>query len=388
MAGVSSGARRPAGNRADRTLEVLTGAVGRAGVPARAAAWAPGGMPFRGRDEELSELDAALESAARSRGSLYLLAGEPGIGKTRLADEVAQRASARGMAVLRGRCWEGGGAPAYWPWIQLLRAHLAQRPHHDDLRAAATDLLHDIAPQRPHSGADDAPPADADAGRFQLLDALVSFIHAAAAVGPQLLVVEDLHAADEPSLAALQLLAGTLRDAPIVVVASYRDVDARRSPAIARRLAELNRDGRSLALGGLDHDAVAGLLTERFGTPAAGRLVAAVRDATGGNPFFIGQVAPLLPLVAKLCQIPGPVRAGQHAAVLAERGQPATPPVVMRLLRSEMTLQGKPDQQLWTAEVRPAKRCRVHGGREIVGLGDKVAWAGGRHPETINRRPP
>ncbi len=296
MAGMSNGALRRAGNPADRTLEVLTAAAGGAGAAARPGVWAPGDMPFRGRDTELAELDAALAAAGTSRGSLYLIAGEPGIGKTRLTDEVAQRAAARGMTVLRGRCWEGGGAPAYWPWIQLLRAHLAQGPRHGELRAAAKELLHDVAPKRP-GGGDDArsKDADGDAGRFQLLDALVSFFHAAAAASPQLLIVEDLHAADEPSLATLQLLAGTLRDAPIVVIASYRDVEARRSPAVARRLAELNRDGRSVMLGGLDHDAVAALLSERFGVQAAGGLVAAVHDATGGNPFFIEQVVPLLP---------------------------------------------------------------------------------------------
>src|SRR5215468_2779740 len=75
-----------------------------------------------GRDGELGELLAGLDDAASGRGRLFLLAGEPGIGKSRLADEAAARARDRGFKVAWGRCWEAGGAPAYWPWVQSLRA--------------------------------------------------------------------------------------------------------------------------------------------------------------------------------------------------------------------------------------------------------------------------
>src|SRR5215469_18969639 len=75
-----------------------------------------------GRDSELGELLAGLDDAARGSGRLFLLAGDPGIGKSRLADEAAARARDRGITVAWGRCWEAGGAPAYWPWVQALRA--------------------------------------------------------------------------------------------------------------------------------------------------------------------------------------------------------------------------------------------------------------------------
>src|SRR5260370_23707213 len=80
---------------------------------------------FVGRDRELAELRAGLDDASEGRGRLFLLSGEPGIGKTRLAEEISNDASARGMRVVWGRCWEGGGAPAYWPFIQILRACIA-----------------------------------------------------------------------------------------------------------------------------------------------------------------------------------------------------------------------------------------------------------------------
>ncbi len=79
---------------------------------------------FVGRDAELGELRAGLDEALAGRGRLFLLAGEPGIGKSRLADELSRHASGRGAQVLVGRCWEAGGAPAYWPWIQALRAYV------------------------------------------------------------------------------------------------------------------------------------------------------------------------------------------------------------------------------------------------------------------------
>src|SRR5262245_35294492 len=81
-----------------------------------------GELDFVGRDRELAELEAGLENALGGRGRLYLIAGEPGIGKTRLAEQLAGHATERGARVVWGRCWEGGGAPPYWPWAQIVRA--------------------------------------------------------------------------------------------------------------------------------------------------------------------------------------------------------------------------------------------------------------------------
>jgi eukaryotic-like serine/threonine-protein kinase len=82
---------------------------------------------FVGRRREIVELSSGLDDAIAGRGRLFLLSGEPGIGKTRLAEEISDEAAARGMRVLWGRCWEGGGAPAYWPLIQILRASTEDR---------------------------------------------------------------------------------------------------------------------------------------------------------------------------------------------------------------------------------------------------------------------
>ena len=84
---------------------------------------AAGRATFVGREYELSELHAGLAEASAGRGSLVLVVGEPGIGKTRLADAFSGEARRAGARVLWGRCWEGGGAPAYWPWVEALRAY-------------------------------------------------------------------------------------------------------------------------------------------------------------------------------------------------------------------------------------------------------------------------
>src|SRR5690606_19643338 len=91
-----------------------------------------GRSAFVGRDGELAQLRAGLESAMAGGGRLLLIVGEPGIGKSRLAEELIRLARRRGVEVLIGRCWEAGGAPAYWPWVQSLRALVERTP---------TDLL-------------------------------------------------------------------------------------------------------------------------------------------------------------------------------------------------------------------------------------------------------
>src|SRR5437879_11569323 len=82
------------------------------------------GPVFVGRQRELAELRAGLEDAVGGRGRFFLVVGEAGIGKTRLAEELAREAAERGGVALWGRCWEGEGAPPYWPWVQVIRALL------------------------------------------------------------------------------------------------------------------------------------------------------------------------------------------------------------------------------------------------------------------------
>src|SRR4051794_8981194 len=178
--------------------------------PALAAAPARAASDFVGRDRELALLAARLDDAVAGRGSLVLLAGEAGIGKSRLCAELATRAGARGARMLTGRCWEAGGAPPYWPWIDALRGLVAERPPEPGELAA---LL----------GGAPAAAADSEDARFRLFDATGRYLRAAAAESPIVLALDDVHAADAPSLLLLRFLADQLSDARLLVVAAYRD---------------------------------------------------------------------------------------------------------------------------------------------------------------------
>src|SRR5262245_36007119 len=162
---------------------------------------------FVGRDRELEELSSALQSAISGAGSLSLLVGEPGIGKSRLADELMRRARTRGVTVLVGRCWEAGGAPAYWPWVQALRTYIeAGEPEalREQLGIGAADIGQ-IVPELRERVADlPTPSLEGEGARFRLFDSATRFLRNAAAARPLLLVLDDLHAADEPSLLLLR----------------------------------------------------------------------------------------------------------------------------------------------------------------------------------------
>ena len=172
-----------------------------------------------GRERELGELCSTLEEAISGRGRLFLVSGEPGIGKSRLFDEFALRAGERGVRVLWGRCWEAGGAPAYWPWCQSLRSYVRTCDPGTlaaELGAGASDVAQLVPEIRELLPGVAAPSRsrDPDTARFRLFDATAAFLRRTAARDPLVLVLDDLHAADTPSLFLLQFLARELGEAP------------------------------------------------------------------------------------------------------------------------------------------------------------------------------
>ena len=250
-----------------------------------------------GRDDQLAALDGVLAGARGGLGRVVLVAGEPGIGKTRLAEEAARRAAAAGMGVAWGRCHEGDGAPALWPWAQVVRqlaADLAPGQVAAMLGPSAArlgQLLPELAgPDGP------APVADLGAARFQLNQAVAGLLRRLAEARPLLVVVDDLHWADVLSLSLLAFLAAELKDTRLVVVGTYRDVEVVAGLPLADTLGALAREPvvERIPLGGLDRVGVAALIGRTIGTRPAEPLVEAVADRCGGNPFFITELLRLL----------------------------------------------------------------------------------------------
>jgi hypothetical protein len=276
--------------------------------PARAAGRpepAPGtpgskAEPFVGRTEELAQLRTALTEARAGRGQVVLLAGEPGIGKSRTAHEIAAEARTTGFEVLCGRSWEEEGAPAFWPWVQALRTWL-ERLDEAALRtmcgpeaAVLAQLAPDVAERIPGLAAPPRlKPAEA---RFRLFDAVTRLLRRAAAVRPVLLVLDDLHRADVPSLRLLQFLARELADVKLLVVGTYRDADDSSDPVFRAVLSELWREPatRHLRLPGLEPSDIAHYIELVSRGPVAESLAAELQVRTGGNPFFLRELVRLL----------------------------------------------------------------------------------------------
>jgi len=271
--------------------------------------------PFVGREAELAALAADLDAALAGRGGVVLVGGEPGIGKTRLAEELAAQASARGALVLWGRCWEGEGAPAFWPWIQIVRAYVdGSEPAalRQDMGAGAADIAQLVPALRERlPGLPMPPPTEPEAARFRLFDSLAGFLRAAAARRPLLLVLDDLHWADAPSLALLRFVGRELEGAGLLVVGCYRHTEVDQGHQLLGTLADLTRGQRHgrLLLGGLDQREVASFVAAVAGVELAPALAAAVHQQTDGNPFFVTEVVRLLASQGSLHQGSGSVLA-------------------------------------------------------------------------------
>jgi AAA ATPase domain len=236
--------------------------------------------PFVGREQELAELASVLEEGASGRGSLVLVTGEPGIGKTRLTAELAGLGARRGVCVATGRCWEQGGAPPYWPWLQVVRARGG------DLE----ELVAGTGPPAPQR----APPTAVPEGeRLRLFDAVGRLLAAASSERPILVVIDDLHAADEPSLLLLRFLGEALADARILLVASYREAE-KRVRERSELFAELARVGSRIALRGLTPADIEAYVATATGVTVSGQAVARLHEVTGGNPYFLEEVVRLL----------------------------------------------------------------------------------------------
>ena len=229
-------------------------------APAAATGVRPGRRAagtFVGRDRELSELGQALDDAVAGRGRLFVISGERGVGKTRLADELASQAKGSGVTILWGRSASLDGAPPYWPWTQALRR------------------LGDAVPELHDSG--DEPI------RFRLFAEVSAGLRKASAETPLLLVLDDAHRADESSLLLLDFLAGEVAELHVALVATF--VDDADTPHGLASLADHSAHHR-LRLRPLTVEDVEQLLEQNGST---GVDAAQLHAETGGNPRLVWQ---------------------------------------------------------------------------------------------------
>ena len=241
----------------------------------------PGGHDLLGRERELSLLEQAVRRIAEGHGGVWVLSGEAGIGKTRLAQEVTRRARAAGVVVAEGRAQETSDKAPYWPWGQILR-NLPAVP-----RDGPAGVI--LGAESAGDGSGLTQPALHEA----VVDLLVAEGRSS---GPLLLLLEDLHWADEASLSLLTVLTERAAADPVMVVCTYRVEDAEPSGAFAAWLARLARAPRTerLRLTGLTDEQARELLTDRLGWEPDARTAAAAADRTAGNPFYLGELARLV----------------------------------------------------------------------------------------------
>ncbi|QPG68766.1 BTAD domain-containing putative transcriptional regulator [Mycolicibacterium mucogenicum] len=247
-----------------------------------------GSGPFVGRGVELERLFTAWQTALAGTANSVLIAGEPGVGKTRLAGEWSRQAYDQGALVIYGRCDEDLGAP-YQPFAEALRA-LVPCLGADRLRGLrGVEALLALVPGLADVLPDVAAPtrADPDTERYALFDAVVAVMGVASASTPVVLILDDLHWAAKPTLLLLRHLLRFGDHARVQIVGTYRSTDLDRSHPLAAMLADLNRDGTAsrLSLSGLDVNEVTAYVAETGYDDE--ELARALASVTGGNPFFL-----------------------------------------------------------------------------------------------------
>lgn len=219
------------------------------------------------------------------RPGLVLVCGEPGVGKTALLTEAGERVTLDGARVLWGQCWTSDGTPPYWPWAQVLRNAV-------DISSggewAGLERVLGVASVAERD-AETSP-----AARFELSDAVGRVLVRLSADAPVVVLLDDLHWADDASVELLEFLARHLHDAAVLLVGAYRDTEA---PDLLRRVSAL---AETVRLAGLNDDGVAELMGDVAGTGISAELARRVRQRTGGNPLFVRELTQLLAAGADL----------------------------------------------------------------------------------------
>ena len=251
--------------------------------------------PFVGREDERTELRRLMEQAIAGHGSIVLIRGEPGVGKTRLAQELVLEARKHGMFDATGRCYEMEGAPPYIPYIEMLQQ--SQRRGPEGFRIALGENAGEMAKILPELRQiyDDIPPAlelPPEQERMYLFNSIREFLERVSSTLPLLQVLDDLHWADDATLILLQHIALHQDKMAVLTVATYRDIELDAARPFARTLESLVRQrlAHRIALKPLPEAGVEDMLRALTGQQPPAALVQAIYRETEGNPFFVEEV--------------------------------------------------------------------------------------------------
>jgi predicted ATPase len=257
-----------------------------------------GRSAFVGREAERSILRRCMEQAIAGAGTVVMVSGAPGVGKTRISSEFAVEATKRGFRAFAGSCYDRDDSVPFLPFVEIFEAALAQAPSPEAFRRAIGADAAEIArlmPQLRRLFPDIPQPLDLspEQSRRILFTAVIDLLSRAAQVGPILLLFEDLHWADEGTLSLLNQVARALAEIPVMLVGTFRKHELDPGGSLAKALDELNRLRliERIELQGLPLDGVAQMLRAlSAGAAPPPAVVNSIHSATDGNPFFIEEL--------------------------------------------------------------------------------------------------
>jgi len=292
--------RPPAASQVARTLATIkassTIAPALSVPPADSAANPIYRRTFVGREPELKQLESAFDGALSGRGALFMIVGEPGIGKTTITEQLSTYVGLRGGRTLVGHCYEEGSLSLpYLPFVEAMRSHVLE---HDsdrlvrELGSGAAEVARIVSEIRDRIGVDLPPPGNPEEERFRLLQAVTAFIRNSSIMQPMCLILEDLHDADQGTMEMLQHISRHLNGSRLLIVGTYRDVEVDRTHPLSAALAELRRvdSFQRIALRGLSVDEVQRMLSNIAGQDVLRELAEAIFRQTEGNPLFIQEM--------------------------------------------------------------------------------------------------